>query len=307
MSMHNLLLPTTHDATAAAVVKHRAEGRWTDASVELERWVANCRKQTPTFVMPAGSSGVGSQSTQKGLGIGVVAMSSKFAARGRAGRAPAPTEDDGSAAEFLRQRVPRLRLLVERESKEGTEQLGFVAQVRKTNAVGKVQSRLIVVTDSAVYNTDSDCRKVKRRIPLLAIGMVTASEHTGQFILHVPSEYDYLYSAPTRGYSILDDAVPPGTALDGIIAALQRAYNTHVARAPGLLPAGAQMQLAVRTFSDAGPLAALVKKKVGSLGSLGGRDSMGSRDSMGDGSSTGTGYSSGRSPRGAYEEEEDDD
>ena len=51
----------------------------------------------------------------------------------------------------------------------------------------------------------------------------------------------------------------------------------------------------------------LCLRRISSLGSLGGRDSMGSRDSMGDGSSTGTGYSSGRSPRGAYEEEEEDD
>ena len=65
-----------------------------------------------------------------------------------------------------------------------------------------VEHGLLVVTDAAVYNISGT--KVKRRIPLAALSLVTASEHTGQFILHVPSEYDYLYSAPTRGYSILD-------------------------------------------------------------------------------------------------------
>ena len=65
--------------------------------------------------------------------------------------------------------------------------------MRKHNAVGKVQSRLMVLSDHAVYNVDSDGKKVKRRIPFPAIGLVTASEPLGQFILHVPSEYDYLF------------------------------------------------------------------------------------------------------------------
>ena len=137
--------------------------------------------------------------------------------------------------------------------------------MRKHNAVGKVQSRLMVLSDQAVYNVDSDGKKVKRRIPFPSIGLVTASEPLGQFILHVPAEYDYLFAVSTRGYCPQDDAQPSGSALAGLLAELQRSYAAHAAR----VSPGAQAHLPVRTFSDAGPLAALVnKKKGGSSSSL---------------------------------------
>lgn len=242
------------DVTAAAVLRHRNEGRLADASVELERWVAACRKQTPAFFalggggMSAEPSAYGAHATPR---MGVLG---RLATRKGAAFQSAGDVDDAAAdssAEKLRERVPELRRLFE------PEVLTFVIQVRKTNAVGKVQSRLLVVTDSAVCNLDG--RRVKRRIPLAALSLVTAAEHTGQLILHVPSDYDYLVATPTRGYSVLEDSVPPGSALSGFIAALQRAYAQHVARTPNL--AGAQAHLPVRTFNDAGPLAALVKKK----------------------------------------------
>ena len=40
----------TPDATAAAVLRHRAENRLVDASVELERWVASCRRRASEAV-----------------------------------------------------------------------------------------------------------------------------------------------------------------------------------------------------------------------------------------------------------------
>ena len=53
----------------------------------------------------------------------------------------------------------------------GAEQLVFVAHVRKTNQVGKVQARLLVLSDHAVYNCDLEAKKVKRRIPLAALAL----------------------------------------------------------------------------------------------------------------------------------------
>ena len=47
----------------------------------------------------------------------------------------------------------------------------FVAHVRKTNQVGKVQARLLVLSDHAVYNCDLEAKKVKRRIPLAALAL----------------------------------------------------------------------------------------------------------------------------------------
>lgn len=261
------LLVAAPDPIAAAVLRHRQDGRLADASVELERWVASCRRQTPAFFITAGG-GVATEpqlhSTPTRTGLMRGAMSTKFLAAARSSRSfqsSGDLEEDGSsgassaATEKLRERSPELRRLFD------PEQLLFVVQVRKTNAVGKVQTRLLAITNDAVYNTGFDGRKIKRRIPLAALSLVTASEHTGQFILHVPSEYDYLVNAQTRGYSVLEDAVPPGSPLAGIIGALQHAYAQHVARTPNL--AGAQAHLPVRTFSDAGPLAALVKKKSG--------------------------------------------
>ena len=126
--------------------------------------------------------------------------------------------------------------------------------VQKHNEHGKVQPRLLVVSDQAVYNLSSDGKKCKRRIPLTHVSLVTASESAGQFILHVPSEYDYHFAAPSRGYApsaeLGTDTAVAGAPLAAIIAALQRVYAAHA-------PSG--QHLPVRTVE--GPLAALVKKK----------------------------------------------
>ena len=37
---------------------------------------------------------------------------------------------------------------------------------------------------------------IKRRIPLSKIGGITASTKNTEFIIHVPSEYDYCYDSP---------------------------------------------------------------------------------------------------------------
>ena len=137
--------------------------------------------------------------------MGVLAASTKFLASARAARAHHAMadlgEEDGSlsstaAAERLRDsyqtRVPEIRRLVD------PDQLNFMVQVRKTNNVGKVQTRLLVITDAAVYNVDATAamrsNKVKRTIALSDVSLVTASEHTGQFILHVPC---LLYTSPS--------------------------------------------------------------------------------------------------------------
>jgi len=265
------------EATASAVLRHRADGRWVDASTELERWVAACRRQSPQFAAPEMMTAHGATP----LKLGVLAKSSAFLARGRPmrpldSRLSQEEDDEGTSAatEQLRELArSKLRRLIEKEGVVA-EQLSFVAQVRKTNARGAVQSRLLVVSDQAVYNVSNDGKKMNRRMQFAAIGHVTASERTGQFILHMPAEYDYLYTATTRGFSPLDDAVASGTPLSGILTAIQRAYAAHAAS--GLLPPGSSPQLPGRTFKEGGPLNALVKKKSAAVE----RGSMGSsRDS----------------------------
>lgn len=64
--------------------------------------------------------------------------------------------------------------------------------VIKINRKEKEQTRVILLTDKAVYNLlPSSYGKCKRRIKLENIAAVTASSISDEFVLHVPDEYDY--------------------------------------------------------------------------------------------------------------------
>jgi len=39
---------------------------------------------------------------------------------------------------------------------------------------------------------------VKRRIPIRDIAGITSSKTSGEFVIHVPKEYDYRYSSPDK-------------------------------------------------------------------------------------------------------------
>lgn len=240
---------------AESVICARAEGRLVDASMDLEKWVALSRRHQPLLDARYGRRNVSLQesdtrSTRDGSGgSGAKSLSSIFAAR--SARSMVDVEDQ-VAVDALQDRLPKLRKIVEREG-NAAEQLTFVAAVSKHNAHGKVQTRVLVVTDHAVYNISANGTKFKRRIPLRAITHVTASESAGQFVLHVPSEYDYLFASPSRGFAPLEDAPVSGPPLAGIINAVQRAWMLHSAYG--------QEQLPVRTYNDATSLVALVKTK----------------------------------------------
>jgi len=158
-------------------------------------------------------------------------------------------EDTGQ----LRVLLPKLRKLIEKEGANG-EQVLYAVLCNKINEWGKVQGRLLVLTDQAVYNLSANGLKCKRRIPLSYVGLVTASEASGQFVLHVPSEYDYHYAAVSRGLALFDDEELPFSApLDEILGALQYAYaKAHAGQA----------HLPVRkVFNDGKELSTIVKKK----------------------------------------------
>jgi len=56
-----------------------------------------------------------------------------------------------------------------------------------------MQDRIILITETAIYNIDPGSYKCKRRIPLKELGSVSISKLPDNFFtLHVPSEYDYL-------------------------------------------------------------------------------------------------------------------
>ena len=231
-------LPVDHEATIQAISTARGDGRLVDASVQLERWIASCKKQ--------GSSAFADGSAMS-AGGGLV---SRLTSRNRAAR----DDDDDATMQQLRGLVPKVSKVVEKEGSP-SEQITFLTYVNKQNAAGKVQQRLLLVSDQAVYNMSMDGKKSKRRILLSHIGHVTMSEPSAQFVLHVPSEYDYHYASPTRGHSLLgDDDGLAGSPVTAVIDALQRSYARHVGDGrQGLLP--------IRTFNGGGPLSDVVKKK----------------------------------------------
>jgi hypothetical protein len=73
--------------------------------------------------------------------------------------------------------------------------------VLKINRKEKEQTRVILVTNKAVYNLlPSAYGKCKRRIALESIASVTASSISDEFVLHVPEEYDYRFKSAKKDF-----------------------------------------------------------------------------------------------------------
>ena len=64
--------------------------------------------------------------------------------------------------------------------------------VTKINRKGKKQQRILVITNKAIYNL-TDSYQFKRRIALTQVHTISVSSKCNDMVLHVPSEYDYLY------------------------------------------------------------------------------------------------------------------
>jgi len=260
------------DGLASSVLAFRDDGRFAEASEALEKWVQMTRSQgTPgssagpsalsrKASLPEGVGGGGGGSCAgAGGGAASKTFSNLFARGASTVSVMSSQSEDSATIDALQERIPKLRKIVEREG-NGRENLFFVAAVQKINAHGKVQTRLLLLTDHAVYNVSASGQKFKRRIPLLAITHLTASESAQQFILHVPSEYDYLFASPSRGYLPVDDAPASGPPLASLIGALQRAWAL-MHRMHGGGGGGQDHMLPVRQYNDASSLAQLVKTK----------------------------------------------
>jgi len=71
--------------------------------------------------------------------------------------------------------------------------------VTKINRKEKEQTRVLLLTDKAIYNLlPSAYGKCKRRISLESVTSVTASSISDEFVLHVPEEYDYRFKSPKK-------------------------------------------------------------------------------------------------------------
>jgi len=77
---------------------------------------------------------------------------------------------------------------------DATEVVQYSALVIKVNRRDRPQERVLMLTNRAVYNLmPTNYARCKRRIPLVLVDSVTVSAHaqSNEFVLHVPSEYDY--------------------------------------------------------------------------------------------------------------------
>jgi len=71
--------------------------------------------------------------------------------------------------------------------------------VMKINKREKEQTRVMLITNKAVYNLmPNNYGKCKRRIAVDEIGSITGSSVSDEFVLHVPSEYDYRFKSAKK-------------------------------------------------------------------------------------------------------------
>ena len=73
------------------------------------------------------------------------------------------------------------------------EKVLFSDYIVKINMLNKPQERVLLITDRAVYNLSQSYTSIKRRITYDMIQSMTSSESSDEFLIHVPSEYDYRY------------------------------------------------------------------------------------------------------------------
>lgn len=81
------------------------------------------------------------------------------------------------------------------------EAIVLAVELLKINRRGKAQPRLILLSTHAVYNLSTNGKSCKRRIPLQAVERITSSLASSEFVIHVPSEYDYHFSSATASMS----------------------------------------------------------------------------------------------------------
>jgi serum/glucocorticoid-regulated kinase 2 len=71
--------------------------------------------------------------------------------------------------------------------------------VMKINKREKEQTRVMLITNKAVYNLmPNNYGKCKRRIAIDELGSITGSSVSDEFVLHVPSEYDYRFKSAKK-------------------------------------------------------------------------------------------------------------
>jgi len=90
-------------------------------------------------------------------------------------------------------------LELHREEKRDKEDLMYSNRLIKINNKGKEQTRILLITSKAVYNClPKSVKNCKRRIAIADIASVTVSKASDEFVLHIPSEYDYRFKSTDK-------------------------------------------------------------------------------------------------------------
>jgi serum/glucocorticoid-regulated kinase 2 len=93
----------------------------------------------------------------------------------------------------------RNMLLKYGKNKPNPEKVVFSDFVIKINRRDKEQTRVMLVTDKAMYNLmPNNYANMKRRIAIDKVGSITCSEVSDEFVIHVPEEYDYRFKSAKK-------------------------------------------------------------------------------------------------------------
>mmetsp|Transcript_25028 Transcript_25028/g.82012 ORF Transcript_25028/g.82012 Transcript_25028/m.82012 type:complete len:540 (-) Transcript_25028:125-1744(-) len=87
------------------------------------------------------------------------------------------------------------------------EAVVFSDTVSKINRKGSVQKRVLMITNRGLYNIEKN--KCKRRIDVTEVKKIIMSESSEEFVIHVPTEYDYHYASPRKSevVSVLSECI----------------------------------------------------------------------------------------------------
>jgi len=84
-------------------------------------------------------------------------------------------------------------------NKPNPEVVSFSDFVIKINKREKEQTRVMLITDKAIYNLmPNNYGKCKRRIGIESLVAITASQISDEFVIHIPDEYDYRFKSSKK-------------------------------------------------------------------------------------------------------------
>jgi len=92
-----------------------------------------------------------------------------------------------------------IKMLEQEGEEKSGEEVRYSNHLTKINRKGKEQTRILLITNKAVYNLKpKSVSKSQRRIAIADIASVTISTVSDEFVLHVPTDYDYRFKSDDK-------------------------------------------------------------------------------------------------------------